>query len=71
MDIACCNSQIRLIRFVLKVPEDVIRKMDDVKAVNIISDTFSDQSSPAIGYIENYNSHFNPLDKYIQQVEKK
>lgn len=48
---------------VLKVSADAIRNMTDEAATNFIN-TFNDHS----GF--NYYCTFNPLDKYIEQVEE-
>jgi transcriptional regulator with XRE-family HTH domain len=50
---------------VLKIPVEAIRNFDEEKAINIISNTFHDQ---AINM--NYQCNFNPLEKFIEQVEK-
>jgi len=50
---------------VLKVPVEAIKNFDEEKAINIISNTFHDQ---AINM--NYQCNFNPLEKFIEQVEK-
>jgi transcriptional regulator with XRE-family HTH domain len=50
---------------VLKIPVEAIRNFDEEKAINIISNTFNDQ---AINM--NYQCNFNPLEKFIEQVEK-
>ena len=52
---------------VLKVPAEAIKKLDDEKALNIISNTFNDHSV-LNGIL--YNPTFNPLDKYVEQVEE-
>ena len=49
----------------LKVPVEAIKNFDEEKAINIISNTFNDQ---AINM--NYQCNFNPLEKFIEQVEK-
>ena len=50
---------------VLKIPVEAIKNFDEEKAINIISNTFNDQ---AINM--NYQCNFNPLEKFIEQVEK-
>lgn len=52
---------------ILKVPVDAIKKLDDEKALNIISNTFNDHSV-LNGIL--YNPTFNPIDKYVEQVEE-
>lgn len=54
---------------VLKVPADAIRSFSEEAALNIISNTFnSHENSVSIGYQSTFN--FNPLDRYIEQVEE-
>jgi transcriptional regulator with XRE-family HTH domain len=50
---------------VLKVPVDSIRGFNEEAAVNYIN-TFNDNSKGDF----NYNCTFNPLDKYVEQVEE-
>lgn len=50
---------------VLKIPVEAIKNFDEEKAINIISNTFNDQ---AINM--NYQCNFNPLEKFMEQVEK-
>jgi transcriptional regulator with XRE-family HTH domain len=50
---------------VLKVPTDAIKNFSDETAINVISSTFNDNAA-----IVNNNCTFNPLDKYVEQVEK-
>lgn len=51
----------------LKIPVEAIQKFDDEQAVNIISNTFNDQSN---GY--NYYPTFNvnPIEKWIEAMEE-
>lgn len=49
----------------LKVPAEAIKNFDEENAVNYIS-TFTDNSKGDF----HYNCTFNPLDKYVEQVEK-
>ncbi len=55
---------------VLKVPKEAIENFDEEKAVNIISNTFTDNNYSAVGYVEHYNPTFNPLEKYMEAVEE-
>lgn len=64
------KDMLEKIAAILKVPAEAIKNFDEEKAVNIISNTFTENSYSAVGYIENYNPTFNPLDKYIEQVEE-
>jgi transcriptional regulator with XRE-family HTH domain len=52
----------------LKVPVDAIKNLDEEAAINIISNTFTDNQFA--GYTVNNNPSFNPLDKYVEQVEE-
>ncbi|MBT2560797.1 helix-turn-helix transcriptional regulator [Pedobacter sp. ISL-68] len=52
---------------ILKVPEEAIRNFDEERAVNIIANTFQDDS---VAYAENYKCTFNPLDKLMETVEE-
>lgn len=56
-----------LIAKTLKVPVDAIKNFNEEAAVNIIANTFQDES---VAYAYNYKCTFNPLDKYIETVEK-
>lgn len=51
----------------LKVPVEAIKNFNEEAAVNIIANTFQDES---VAYAYNYKCTFNPLDKYIETVEK-
>jgi transcriptional regulator with XRE-family HTH domain len=51
----------------LKVPVEAIKNFNEDAAVNIIANTFQDES---VAYAYNYKCTFNPLDKYIETVEK-
>lgn len=52
---------------VLKVPAEAIENFDEEQAVNIISNTFNDQSN-GYNYYPNFN--FNPLDKMVELYER-
>ncbi|WP_156307946.1 helix-turn-helix domain-containing protein [Sphingobacterium endophyticum] len=52
---------------ILKVPAEAIQNFDVDQAVNIISNTFNDQSN---GYNYYPNFHFNPVDKMIELYER-
>lgn len=51
----------------LKVPVEAIKNFSEDAAVNIIANTFQDES---VAYAYNYKCTFNPLDKYVEAVEK-
>ena len=61
------DSVLEEVAKILKVPVDAIKKLDDEKALNIISNTFNDHSV-LNGIL--YNPTFNALDKYVEQVEE-
>jgi len=48
---------------ILKVPVEAIKNFDEEVAINIISNTFHDESS---AYSNNYKCTFNPVDKIIE-----
>lgn len=50
---------------VLRVPVEAIKNFDEEKAVNIISNTFHDESA---AFVENYKCNFNPLDKWAEEI---
>lgn len=52
---------------VLQVPADAIKNFDEDSAVNIISNTFSDD---AVAYAHNYKCNFNPIDKLVNALEE-
>jgi transcriptional regulator with XRE-family HTH domain len=49
----------------LKVPVEAIKNFDEESAVNIISNTFHNESA---AYVENYKCSFNPLDKWAEEI---
>jgi len=50
----------------LKVPVEAIKNFDEEAAVNIIANTFSDEST---AYSKNYKCNFNPIDKIVELYE--
>ena len=54
----------------LKVPVEAIKNFDEEATVNIISNTFTDFKDNASGINTNCNLTFNPLDKFLEVVEK-
>ncbi|AZA50100.1 XRE family transcriptional regulator [Chryseobacterium carnipullorum] len=52
---------------ILKVPAEAIENFDEEQAVNIISNTFNDQSN---GYNYYPTFTFNPLDKMVELYER-
>lgn len=56
---------------ILNVPEEAIRNFDEERAVNIISNNFSDFKDNATANAPfNYYPTFNPLDKLMETVEE-
>lgn len=53
---------------VLKVPEDAIKNFDEEKVVNIIANTFNEG---AIGFQQNHNPIFNPIETIIRLHDEK
>ncbi len=51
----------------LKIPVEAIQNFDEEAAINIIGNTFHDE---AAAYNYNYKCNFNPIEKYIEQVEE-
>lgn len=52
----------------LRIPETAIKNFDEEQAVNFISNTFE---QGAIGYQQNHNPIFNPLDSILKLHEEK
>lgn len=52
----------------LKIPVEAIQNFDEEQAVNIIANTFGDNS---IGYQKNENPIFNPVDQILKLHEEK
>lgn len=52
---------------VLKVSTEAIKNFSEEAAVNIISNTFSDE---AVAYAQYYKCTFNPFEKWVETVEK-
>lgn len=52
---------------ILRVPAEAIENFDEEQAVNIISNTFNDQSN-GYNYYPNFN--FNPVDKMVELYER-
>lgn len=51
---------------VLKIPVEAIKNMTDEAAVNIVANTFHDDSA----LNNNYKCSFNPLDKIVELYER-
>lgn len=56
----------------LKVPAEAIKNFDEEKAINIFSNTYTnnDNSATVQGYFVNYTPNFNPLDKLLEVIEE-
>lgn len=52
----------------LRIPENAIKNFDEEQAVNIIANTFE---SGAIGYQQNHNPVFNPIESLMRLHEEK
>jgi transcriptional regulator with XRE-family HTH domain len=52
---------------ILRVPEDAIKNLDEDKAVNIISNTFTDE---AVAYAQYYKCNINPMEKWLESLEE-
>ncbi|WP_281632637.1 XRE family transcriptional regulator [Flavobacterium luteolum] len=61
------DSLLKQISNSLRIPVEAFRNLDEEQAINIISNTFNDQSN---GY--NYYPTFNvnPIDKWIEALEE-
>lgn len=53
----------------LKMPVEAIKNLDDEGAINIVANTFT-EGAAAYAPDQNYQCTFNPLDKYVEAVEK-
>ena len=51
----------------LRVPVDAIKNFSEEATVNIVSNTFTDDSA---AYAANYKCTFNPLDKVVELYER-
>ena len=58
-------EMLQKIAAILKVPAEAIKSFDEEAAINVIGNTVSDHSA-----VFNYYPTFNPLDKYVEQVEE-
>lgn len=57
---------------VLKVPKEAIKNFDEDMAVNIISNTFNNNSHDSSSFYSsalNYQPTFNPIDKIVELYE--
>ena len=51
----------------LRIPVEAFQNFDEEQAINIISNTFNDQSN-GYNYYPNFN--INPVDKWIEALEE-
>lgn len=58
---------IRQVAEILKVPAEAIKSFDEDQVVNIISNTFNDQSN-GYNYYPTFN--INPLEKWLESLEE-
>ena len=57
---------------VLKVPSEAIKNFDELAAINIISNTFNNNSHDnSTFHALNLNPTFNPIDKIVQLYDEK
>lgn len=61
------TSILQQVSTILKIPVEAIQNFDEEQAVNIISNTFNDQSN---GYNYYPTFAFNPLDKMVELYER-
>jgi len=62
------EALLKKISEVLKIPVEAFQNFDEEQAVNIIANTFQDDS---VAYAEQYKCIINPLDKIIQLHDQK
>ncbi|WP_439554775.1 XRE family transcriptional regulator [Dyadobacter sp.] len=63
------NDILEQVAAILKIPAEAIRNFDEEKAVNIISNTFTENT---IGNSFNYGTiHLHPIEKIVQLHEEK
>ena len=61
------DELLRQVAEILKVPAEAIKMFDEEQAVNIISNTFNDQSN-GYNYYPTFN--INPLEKWLEALEE-
>lgn len=66
------KDMIEKIAAILKVPVDAIKNFTEENVVNIIQNNFEGSNTDNNGgsFSTNHNCTFNPLDKYVEQVEE-
>lgn len=63
------EDTLKKVAAILKIPVETIKNMTDEAAVNIIGNTFQDDSS-AYGYVYQCKCNFNPIDKVVELYER-
>ena len=61
------DSLLKQISNSLRIPVEAFQNFDEEQAINIISNTFNDQSN-GYNYYPNFN--INPVDKWIEALEE-
>lgn len=61
------HSLLQQVSAVLKIPVEAIQNFDEDQAVNIISNTFNDQSN-GYNYYPTFN--INPVEKWLEALEE-
>jgi hypothetical protein len=52
---------------ILKVPMEAIENFNEEQAINIIANTFDNES---VAYVNNYKCTINPMDKWLEALEE-
>lgn len=63
------DEMMQRIAEILKVPAEAIKNFDERETINIISNTFNDESF-SHNVLSPNNCTFNPLDKLMEAIEK-
>ena len=58
------------IAMALKVPAAAIKNFDEEKAIYNIQNNYEGSNNQGTNNVNNYQCTFNPLDKYIEQIEE-
>jgi len=64
------KDMIEKIAAVLKVPVDAIRNFSEENVINIVQNNYEGSNTGASHVGPNYQCTFNPIDKYVEQVEE-
>jgi len=68
------KDMLEKIAAVLKVPVEAIKNFDEMAAINIISNTFNNNSHDSSSFYSsaiNYQPNFNPIEKIVQLYDEK